>query len=130
MAPFYFFLHGEEILFRGWEIAPPRVAFLLGIVLWAVVLEAARRAVGWLLFFLVLAFSIYPLFASHMPGLFYGQSFKFVRVVGYNIMGPEGVIGLPTRVLGNLFIGFMLFGVALTATGAARFFLNLSLSLL
>ncbi len=130
IAPFYFFLHGEEILFRGWEIAPPRVAFLLGIVLWAVVLEAARRAVGWLLFFLVLAFSVYPLFASHMPGLLYGQSFKFVRVVGYNIMGPEGVIGLPTRVLGNLFIGFMLFGVALTATGAARFFLNLSLSLL
>jgi len=130
VAPFYFFLHGEEILFRGWEIAPPRVAFLLGIVLWFVVLEAARRAVGWLLFFLVLAFSIYPLFASHMPGLLYGQSFKFIRVVGYNIMGPEGVIGLPTRVLGNLFIGFMLFGVALTATGAARFFLDLSLSLL
>jgi len=65
-----------------------------------------------------------------MPGLFYGNNFGFTRVVGYHIMGPEGVIGLPTRVLGNLFIGFMLFGVALTATGAAKFFLNLALSLM
>jgi TRAP transporter 4TM/12TM fusion protein len=130
IAPFYFFLNGENILFTGWEIVPPPVAFWLGIILWALVLEGARRTVGWFLFFLVLAFSLYPLFASHMPGLFYGKSFGFVRVVGYNIMGPEGVIGLPTRVLGNLFIGFMLFGVALTATGAASFFLNLALSLL
>lgn len=130
IAPFYFFLNGENMLFTGWEIAPPTVAFWLGIILWALVLESARRTVGWFLFFLVLAFSVYPLFASHMPGLFYGKSFGFVRVVGYNIMGPEGVVGLPTRVLGNLFIGFMVFGVALTVTGAASFFLNLSLSFL
>jgi TRAP transporter 4TM/12TM fusion protein len=129
-APFYFFLHGEDILLAGWEVAPPRAAFILGLVLWAAVLEGARRTVGWLLFFLVLAFSVYPLFASSMPGLFYGPSFSLTRLVGYNIMGPEGVIGLPTRTLGNLFIGFMLFGVALTFTGAASFFLNLAVSLL
>jgi len=130
IAPLYFFLRGEDILFKGWEVAPPPLPFVLGIILWALALEAVRRAVGWLLFSLVLFFSLYPLFASHMPGLFYGNNFGFTRVVGYHIMGPEGVIGLPTRVLGNLFIGFMFFGVALTATGAAQFFLNLALSLM
>lgn len=130
VTPFYFFLHGQDILFKGWEVAPPPLAFFLGIIMWALVLEAARRAVGRALFFLVLFFSLYPLFASHMPGLFLAKSFHFSRLVGYHIMGPEGVIGLPTRVLGYLFIGFMLFGVALTATGAARFFLNLALAML
>lgn len=130
ITPFYFFLHGVDILNKGWEIAPPQLAFILGLILWGIVLEASRRAVGWLLFFLVLSFSLYPLFAGYMPGMFYAQTFSLSRVVGYNIMGPEGVIGLPTRVLGNLFIGFMLFGVALTFTGAASFFLNLALSLL
>lgn len=130
ITPFYFFLRGEDILFKGWEVAPPQLAFVLGIILWALVLEAVRRAVGWFLFFLILFFSLYPLFASSMPGLFYGNNFGFTRVVGYHIMGPEGVIGLPTRVLGNLFIGFMFFGVALTATGAANFFLNLALSIM
>jgi TRAP transporter 4TM/12TM fusion protein len=129
VAPFYFFLHGEDILFKGWEASPPPFAFVLGIILWGMVLEAARRAVGWSLFFIVLLFSLYPLFASHMPAIFYGKSFGLDRVVGYNIMGPEGVIGLPIRVLGDLFIGFMLFGVTLTATGAANFFINLALSL-
>jgi TRAP transporter 4TM/12TM fusion protein len=130
VIPIYLFLHGQDILFEGWEVAPPPLAFCFGIVLWALVLEAARRAVGWTLFLLVLSFSLYPLFASHMPGLLLAKSFQFSRLVGYHIMGPEGVIGLPTRVLGYLFIGFMLFGVALTATGAARFFLNLALSML
>lgn len=126
----YFFLHGEDILFQGWEVEPPPTAFVLGILLWGFVLEAARRSVGWVLFLLVLLFSLYPLFAEHMPGLFSAKSFAFSRLVGYHVMGPEGVIGLPTRVLGTLFVGFMLFGVALTTTGAARFFLDLALSVL
>jgi len=111
-------------------VSPPPVAIVLGSILWALVLEAARRTVGWLLFGLVLVFSIYPLVAEHMPFIFYGPSISIVRLVGYNIMGPEGVIGLPTRVLGNLFIGFLVFGIALTFTGAAKFFLDLALSLL
>lgn len=130
VCAFYFFLHGQEILFQGWEVAPPPTAFVLGILLWAFVLEAARRAVGWVLFCLVFLFSLYPLFGEHMPGLLSAKSFGFSRLVGYHVMGPEGIIGLPTRVLGNLLIGFMFFGVALTTTGAAKFFLDLALSML
>jgi TRAP transporter 4TM/12TM fusion protein len=130
LSAFYFFLHGEDILFQGWEVAPPSAALALGILLWAFVLEAARRTVGGVLFLLVLLFSLYPLFAEHMPGLLSAKSFAFPRLVGYHVMGPEGVIGLPTRVLGTLFVGFMLFGVALTNTGAAKFFLDFALSIL
>jgi TRAP transporter 4TM/12TM fusion protein len=130
VSAFYFFLHGEDILYKGWEVEPPPTAFVLGILLWAFVLEAARRAVGWVLFSLVLLFSVYPLFAEIMPGFLSAKSFSFSRLVGYQVMGPEGIIGLPTRVLGTLFVGFMFFGVALTSTGAAKFFLNLALSIL
>jgi TRAP transporter 4TM/12TM fusion protein len=130
VCPFYFFLHGENILSGAWEVAPPQLPFILGIAIWAAVLEAARRAVGWVLFFLVLFFSLYPLFGEHMPGPLYAQSFSLSRLVGYNVMGPEGVIGLPTKILGKLFIGFMFFGVGLTFTGAGNFFLNLALSVL
>jgi TRAP transporter 4TM/12TM fusion protein len=130
LSAFYFFLHGEDILFQGWEVSPPPAAWVLGILLWAFVLEAARRTVGGVLFLLVLLFSLYPLFAEHMPGLLSAKSFSFSRLVGYHVMGPEGVIGLPTRVLGTLFVGFMLFGVSLTNTGAAKFFLDFALSIL
>ncbi len=129
-SAFYFFLQGQQILFKGWEVSPPPLAFVLGILLWGLVLEAARRIVGWVLFGLVFLFSVYPLFGEHMPGFLFTKSFSFPRLVGYYAMGPEGIIGLPTHVLGNLFIGFMFFGVALTSTGGAKFFLDLALSLL
>lgn len=128
--PFYYFLNGGEILTAAWEFSPPQLPFLFGIILWGIVLEATRRTVGWLLFFIVMAFSLYPLFAEQMPGLLYGPNIPLENLVGYNIMGPEGVIGLPTRILGTLFIGFMFFGVALTFTGASNFFLNIALSML
>lgn len=130
ISTFYFFLNGQNILFQGWEVSPPPIPFMLGILLWFLVLEAVRRIVGWVLFGLVLLFSLYPLFGEHMPGLLFSKSFPLPRVVGYYTMGPEGIIGLPTHVLGNLLIGFIFFGVALTSTGAAKFFLELTLSFL
>lgn len=128
--PFYFFLHAVDILYKGWEVSPPKEAFIMGLILWGLVLEAARRTAGWILALLVLFFSIYPLFADLMPGLLMAKSYPLPRVVGYHIMGPEGVIGIPHKVVATLLIGFLIFGAALVNTGAGRFFLNLALSLL
>jgi TRAP transporter 4TM/12TM fusion protein len=128
--PFWFFLHAWDILLKGWEVFPPREAFIMGLILWALVLEAARRTVGRILAILVLFFSVYPLFAEFMPGLLMARSFPLTRVVGFLIMGPEGVIGIPIKVVATLLIGFLVFGVALTNTGAGKFFLNMALSLL
>ncbi len=130
ISAFYFFLSGQKILFQGWEVSPPPIPLVFGTILWVLVLEAIRRVVGQILFGIVLIFSIYPLFGEYMPGLLFSKSFSFPRLVGYYAMGPEGIIGLPTHVLGNLFIGFIFFGVALTSTGAAKFFLDLALSFL
>ena len=130
IVPFYYFLHGLDIMYESWEVAPPTLAYYFGILFWALVLESVRRSVGWVLFIMVLVFSVYPLFAESMPSLFFAKTFSFSRTVGYHAMGPEGIIGLPTRVVGTLFVGFLFFGVALTATGAAKFFLDVALALL
>jgi len=130
IVPFYYFLHGLDIMYESWEVEPPKMAYYFGIIFWALALESVRRSVGWVLFIMVLAFSVYPLFAESMPSLFFAKSFSFSRTVGFHAMGPEGIIGLPTRVVGTLFVGFLFFGVALTATGAAKFFLDVALALL
>ncbi len=130
VVPLYYVGYSETILSEAWEAIPPLTAYILGLLLWAVVLEAGRRAVGLAFFIIVLLFSVYPLFAENLPGLLNAPSFGLARVVGYNIMGPEGVIGVALRILGSLFVGFILFGTALTATGAANFFINVSLSLI
>jgi len=130
IAPFYFFLHGERILVQGWEVKPPALAVLFGVILWGLSLEISRRAGGWVLFFLVLIFSVFPLFGSHLPGFLQTKTYPLSRLVGYNIMGPDGIIGIPIRVVGTLLIGFMIFGVTLTNMGGGKFFLTLALSIL
>jgi TRAP transporter 4TM/12TM fusion protein len=45
-------------------------------------------------------------------------------------MGVEGIIGIPTRVVGNLLVGFIIFGVALVSSGGGKFFMDFALSLL
>lgn len=128
--PLYFNFQVFEIMRRGWEISPPFIPFILGTIFFFLAIEGARRSGGLIFFFIVLFFAFFPLYADYLPGFLKGYSASFQRMIAFHSMGPEGLIGLPIRVLGELFIGFLIFGVVLQATGGGKFFLNFALSLL
>jgi TRAP transporter 4TM/12TM fusion protein len=65
-----------------------------------------------------------------MPGFLWGSPFSITETARYHVMGVESIIGIPTRVVGNLLIGFIIFGVALVSSGGGEFFMNFALSLL
>jgi TRAP transporter 4TM/12TM fusion protein len=92
-------------------------------------LEGVRRSGGSILFIICLIFSIYPLFASYMPGFLWGNEFSLSHLIRYHSMGVESIIGIPTRVVGNLLVGFIVFGVALVTSGGGKFFMDFALSL-
>ena len=49
----------------GWEFGgAPTGAFIAGLVMWAVLMEALRRTGGWSLLLCILPFTLYPLFAD------------------------------------------------------------------
>ena len=98
--------------------------------MWAVVLEALRRAGGTAIFVICLVVSVYPVFAGYAPGILYGQSVSAEVTAGFHIFGTESVLGIPMNAFANLVIGFLVFGVALQMTGGGAFFLNLAFSLL
>ncbi len=123
----YFALHWNDILFSGWEVQPPPLARALGFIILLLVIEAVRRTTGLFLAIFIIFFCVYPLFAIHMPGPLMAKNYSLTRMIGYLVIGPEGLIGLPIRVFSQIFVGFMMFGVVLMHTGAARFFLDISL---
>ena len=125
----YLAWNGLNIIERAWEFSAPPVPTVMAAIFWLVVLEAGRRAGGLALFIFTLVASLYPLFAGLMPGLFSGYSLSFVETARYHSMSIESIIGIPIRVLGTLFLGFIVMGVALTLTGAGQFFINLALAL-
>jgi TRAP transporter 4TM/12TM fusion protein len=125
----YFCLHSWDIAYIGWA-NPTSFNFVLGLILCPLVLEGGRRMAGPFYTGMCIIFGAYPLFASLMPGIFYGRSFSVVRTIGFHVFGSDGLVGLPTKVVGEILIGFLLFAGVLLASGAGKFFIDLALSIL
>src|SRR5690606_21720256 len=90
--------------------------------------EAARRTVGLGAPSVVVGFLAYAYFGPYFPGPFATSSFTWERLVGHNVMGTQGVFGVPLEVAATYIILFTLYGAVLTASGATRFFIDLSFS--
>jgi len=126
----YFAWHGERMVREAWEFQAPAFAVGVGVVLWLLLLEGARRTGGLALALILLVFSLYPVYAGWLPGPIAGFSLSFADTIRYQTASVEAVLGIPMRVFGNLLVGFILFGAALHVTGAGRFFTNASMALL
>ncbi|MCL5775931.1 TRAP transporter fused permease subunit [Limibaculum sp. FT325] len=119
----------ETSLESGWEYAPPETAQWLSVLVWALILEATRRAGGTALFAIVVLVSLYPTFADRVPDPLNGFSQPFWDAIPYHILSAESSFGIPMKAFGNLVIGFILFGAVLQKTGGGKFFNDLALAL-
>jgi len=128
-AAAFFAWTASDSLDGGWEYAPPDYAVYVSLLFYALILEATRRAGGLILFAIVLLFSLYPTFASHVPDPLSGFQQPFLDVVPYLMISSEASFGIPMRAFGNLVIGFILFGAILQFTGGGKFFNDLALAL-
>ena len=130
VVPAYFTLKGDEILDVGWEYDAPDHAKYLAFLLWAMVLEATRRAGGNAIFSICLVVSIYPIYSHVAPGFLEGEPIDSAVTIGFHMFGTESILGIPMNAFANLVVGFLVFGVALQYTGGGAFFLNLAFALL
>ncbi len=128
----YFSLTGLRSIEEGWEFESPTLPVVLAFVMWALVMEAVRRAAGWAIFVIFGIFSLYPVYAdaAFIPDMFSGLSQDLVGTARYHLMSEESVLGIPMRVFGTLIIGFIIFGVTLQTTGGGKFFIDLAFALL
>lgn len=128
----YYALTGLQSLEQGWEYDSPTLPAALAIVMWALILEGARRTGGWAIFVIFGVLSLYPVVAdsSFMPSMFSGNQQDFLSTARYHLLSEESVLGIPMRVFGVLIIGFIIFGVTLQSTGGGKFFINLAFAML
>lgn len=92
--------------------------------------EATRRNCGPVLAVLGLAFMAYGLFGYLAPGLFEGAYLKPARYLLYIYSDSNGVPGLVLNVAANQIMGFIIFGVVLTAVGGSEAMTRLAMSLM
>ncbi|NVM23734.1 MAG: TRAP transporter large permease subunit, partial [Desulfobacterales bacterium] len=125
----YLFTEAYSIVMTGWFPVSPN-NFAVATILLALILEAARRGGSTVFLIVCLFMGLYPIFAGHMPGIFFGISSSWDTTIGYMVLSSDGLLGIPLRVLGDLLLGFLVFAAVLVASGAGKFFLNLALALL
>lgn len=130
-AGVWLMLHMRRAAELGWEFAgAPDHVLAAGAVMWALLMEALRRAGGLSLMLCVAPFTFYPLFAgAGWLGPLRGSQSTAGQAIAYHMLSAESVLGIPMQAFAETVIGFLVFGAALMTTGAGRFFINLAFAL-
>jgi TRAP transporter 4TM/12TM fusion protein len=116
----------DAIVYRATEPRP--IDLILGGTLILLVLEATRRAVGWILPVTALAFLAYAVAGPWFDGiglsLLAHRGYSADRLVGTLYMTLEGVFGVPLDVAATYIVLFTIYGAVLERSGAGAFFID------
>ncbi|NWO04740.1 MAG: TRAP transporter fused permease subunit [Alteromonadaceae bacterium] len=132
--PWYDLLLALSVVFLGfylstkaWDMANAGWSDLyIGIAIWLLVMELARRSGGTPFLLVVLVLGVYPLFADYLPGLFMGIPYSFENMIDSHVFRSEGMMGITTKIVAEVILGFLVFAGVLLATGAGHFFIDLA----
>jgi TRAP transporter 4TM/12TM fusion protein len=107
--------------------AMPATAYVPGIIIIALLLEAVRRATGWALVIIISVFLLYGLFGDMVPGRLAGRAQDWKMLAGYMAYDSNGILGVPMVIAATVVVAFILFGNLLAATGGSKFFTDAAL---
>jgi len=102
---------------------------VVGVALLLLLLEAARRSLGPALSVIALGFIGYCFVNEHLPNIFAFGPVSLKRLINQQVLGTEGIYGVPLGVSATTVFLFVLFGMMLEKCGGGRFFVQLAFSL-
>lgn len=129
LAVLAYYLTGFDRLTNRMENVSPifPIDLAAGIALVALLLEGARRAVGWILVWVLLAFIVYAFFGNLLPGWLNFRGFGLEAAVEIATMTTAGVLGVTTSTSVNFIFYFIMFGAFYSAVGGGQLFIDLAI---
>jgi TRAP transporter 4TM/12TM fusion protein len=124
----YLISGGDEFFDRS--IIPETWDIVCGVGLMLLILEAMRRTTGWVMPIVTVSFLLYALFGNYLPPPWTHQGYEIPRLVGHMYMTLEGIYGTAVAVSSTLIILFTIYGAFLQYSGAGKFFIDFSFSLM
>ncbi|BBK37084.1 C4-dicarboxylate ABC transporter permease [Allostella sp. ATCC 35155] len=113
----------DDLAFRVGN--PTNLDILFGTILIFVVIEAARRSMGWPLTVIVLIALAYALYGYVVPGLLAHPGSTWGGVISHIYLLDQGIFGIPIQVMATLVFHFVLFGVIATRMGLGQLFIDI-----
>ncbi len=117
---FYFAANAWDMVQAGWS------NLYMGIVVWLLMMELSRRSGGTPFLLVVVLIGLYPLVADYFPGLLMGIPYQFEHMIEAHVFRAEGMMGITTKIVAEIILGFLVFAGMLLATGAGTFFIDLA----
>ncbi|MBX9595135.1 MAG: TRAP transporter fused permease subunit [Roseomonas sp.] len=123
----YLIAGGDDLQDR--YIFPEPMDIVVGWMLIALVLEVTRRATGWIMPAVAIAFLLYGFFGNYLAPPWRHQGYDMERLIPHVTITLEGIFGTAIDVSATLIVLFTIYGAILQATGAGKFFVDFSFSL-
>lgn len=117
---FWFSSNAWDMVQAGW------MNLYAGVVVWLLMMELARRSGGIPFLLVVVLLGSYPLVADYFPGLLMGIPYQFEYMIEAHVFRAEGMMGITTKIVAEIVLGFLVFAGVLLATGAGNFFIDLA----
>ncbi|MFN3351580.1 TRAP transporter permease [Pseudorhodoplanes sp.] len=109
---------------------PNHTDVILGVIFIVLLIEATRRTIGPIVPIVSLLFIAYALFGPYLPPPWNHRGYGFDQLVGHLFITLEGIFGVPVDVSATLIVLFTIFGAFLQQTGAGKFFIDFSMTLM
>lgn len=120
-------LNWDAIAFR--EGLPIASDIYMGLAMIFLVLEGARRSMGWPLPIMAIIALVYALYGPYFPGLLAHGGFPLEEIAPFQYLRTDGIFGVPLGVSASFIFLFVLFGAFLSSSGAGQFFIDLAVAL-
>jgi len=128
MATFaYQWVFEADLIQRSGDLTTADMA--IGLLLIALVFEAARRVMGVALPLICGLFLAYALLGEYLPGDLAHRGYGLDQVVNQLSFGTEGLYGTPTYVSATYIFLFILFGAFLEQAGMIKLFTDFAMGL-
>lgn len=124
----YLLSNYEWVMVERFRLITPMAWYekFFGIAIIILVLDATRRVFSKGLFYVVIAFLVYPFVAPYLPGLLYTSVIKWTDLVDFNYLSMGGIFGIPLGVSATVIALFIIFGAILMHSGGSFLFSNIA----
>jgi TRAP transporter 4TM/12TM fusion protein len=103
---------------------------IMGGIMIILVLEAARRLVGWPIVGIGILLILYAAYAYLLPGVLNSRMIPWSRVLSNLYLSPGSLFGIPLGVVGTIVFSFIFFGRLLFSVGGGKFLSDIALALM
>jgi len=117
----------EAITSRIIQVDPvTQIQFILGLLLFVLLMEGTRRVVGLPLTIIACLFAAYMYLGDYLPGIMRGLPFSLHEVVEQIYLTDEGIFSMPLGVSATLVAAFLIFGGFLEKCGTGPYFMDVA----